>query len=913
MFDDPELIGDFVVESNEHLAHVESQLLQIEANGADIDVDLVNTVFRAVHSIKGTAGFLGLQTINRLAHSLENVLNAIRGCELAPTSSIVDTMLRAADQLRTLINDVPGSSNVDVSELQSALDRILESSDDPSPVGEPNTSNGDFHQEVGDRACDGAMTTSTIEDRRPGEESQRVMPDEASPHPAAAASDPSAMNSGSVMPPAAQQDANIRVSVSVLDRLMNLAGELVLSRNQLLQAVSSPEAKNLDAITAGLDQVTSELQEAIMQTRMQQIGIVFNRFPRVVRDLSASLGKDCRLEIDGKDVEVDKGIIEAIADPLTHLIRNSVDHGIESPQARTAAGKAANGTIQLRAHHMAGKVCIDIRDDGAGIDPVKLKEKAVAKGVITSEAAEYMGDREAIRLIFHPGFSTALKVTDVSGRGVGMDVVRTNIEKLGGSVDVESEVGVGTLVRVTLPLTLAIIPSLIVHAASERYAVPQANIRELVRVRREEFHSRIGRVKDADVLRLRGDLLPLVYLSRVLSAGSTIAKQPLDGDSAAETRLAEATNIIVVEAGATRCGLVVDGLHDSEEIVVKPLGRHLKGCRCLSGATILGDGHVSLILDAAGIVAQAKLKTIEGKDTAADEAQEVRQGGEKHSLLLFSNNPNEHFAIPMSLVVRIERFASNRLETVGDQKVIQYSRGLLPLLSLDELIQVRAAPELERFFAIVFDVNGHEFGLIAPELRDIRDVDIALDRTTLREPGVMGSLIVDGDTTRLINVFELAEASHAEWFEREEVDLSDGAPVILLAEDSTFFRNQVASFLEDRGYEVIACEDGQIAWNKLLSESEVDLVITDIEMPNMNGLELSRKIKSNPALKHLPIIALTSLASNEDIHRGRECGIDDYQVKMDREKLTASVSRMLPVDSKSRARRPIQELEEVGS
>lgn len=689
--------------------------------------------------------------------------------------------------------------------------------------------------------------------------------------------------------PKSTPEANIRVSVSVLDVLMNLAGELVLSRNQLLQAVSTEEKNGLDAISARLDQVTSELQEAIMQTRMQQIGSVFGKFPRVVRDLGSKLGKQCDLEIEGKEVEVDKTIIEAIGDPLTHLVRNSIDHGIEMPDVRVAAGKSAKGNIQLRAFYQAGKVRIEIRDDGAGINPKTLKDKAVQKGIISAEKAEQMSDREAIRLIFAPGFSTAAEVTDVSGRGVGMDVVRTNIAKLGGTVDVESTIGQGTNILVTLPLTLAIIPSLIVQVGEDRFAIPQVSIVELVRVRESEREARLGRVQNAEVLRLRGKLLPLIRLSQWLGCKS---------EEEIEKEMTNTTNIIVVDTGETRFGLVVDALHDSEEIVVKPLGRHHEGCRCLAGATILGDGHVALILDIPGIAADEDLAVVEeaGKKNTGD-ADSDDENTEVQAVLLFQNGSNDRFALPMDIISRIERVRSDKIDTVAGQEVLQYPNSTLPLLRLEDLIETTAgeAPP-EWVYVVVYEMRDREIGLIAPFLNDIRNVTTDVDTITFSVPGVIGSFVQDEHTVRLLSLFDLTELRYPDWFASEDDVVIEPAtaPLILLAEDSGFFRTQVRKMFESKNYKVIDCEDGQIAWDLLRSEQEkFDIVVTDIEMPNMNGFEFCHHIKSDDRFKHLPVIALTSLAATSDMQRGIEVGIDDYQIKMDREKLLNSIQNFV--------------------
>lgn len=895
-FEDPELVAAFVVESKEHLGDVENQLLAIEAGGADVDVELVNTVFRAVHSIKGAAGFLGLNVIKELSHSLESVLNLMREEQITPTSATINVLLRSADELSNLLDDVEGSNGVSVEQLVDELERIVrgeisDSASEPAAEAAPSTP-------VESQPATPEPVEPPASPAPPVEEaSKEVAPPK--PNPSG-----NATPQGGNPPKKAAQAAtetNIRVSVDVLDQLMNLAGELVLGRNQLLQLVASTENSGLEGISTHINQVTSELQDAIMQTRMQPIGSVFTRFSRIVRDLSGQLGKQCSLELEGQDVEVDKTIIEAIGDPLTHLVRNSVDHGIESPSDREAAGKPATGKLRLVARHKSGKVSIEIIDDGAGISADKLKAKALDKGLITPEHAQQMSDREAVRLIFHPGFSTAQAVTDVSGRGVGMDVVRRNIERLGGDVEVDTKVGVGTTISVTLPLTLAIIPSLIVRCGEDRFAIPQVNIRELVRLRPTEIGSRIGRVKDAEVLRLRGKLLPLVRLSDCLE---------VDSDRV-ESEGQQARNIIVVETGATEYGLIVDGLFDSEEIVVKPLGRHLKSSPCLAGATILGDGRVALILDIAGISSKSELRALKHDDdlTSQEDEEESALSSEEQPVLLFTNHPSEQFAVPMTLIERIERIRYDQIDSVGGNELLQYRGTSLPLLSLERLVQAAPREEQGHLYVIVFEAAGREVGIIAANLIDIRSVSADFDTMTFDEEGICGSQVIDERTTRAVDLMGIARKARPDWFEKTDrlraadpsspvagSPVTAAVPTILLAEDSSFFRRQVKGFLESEGYRVVDCEDGQVAWHTLAAgHADIDLVLTDIEMPNMNGLELSRRIKDDENYQHLPIIALTSLAGQEDRQRGIQAGIDDYQVKLDRERLLEAVATYAPL------------------
>jgi two-component system, chemotaxis family, sensor kinase CheA len=896
-FDDPELVAQFITESREHLSDVEGQFLQMEAGGANVDVNLVNTVFRAVHSIKGAAGFLGLTTVNKLSHSLENVLGKMRTVDLVPTSHNVDVMLKAADALNKLFDDLESSNDVDVSMHVEVLDKIFAGEFDaaaetPKPSAGPSLTPSAVVPEV--VAATAPVALELAPAATPASEPVATTTDNARV-PAEAANSPAATTSP-------QPENSIRVQVGVLDRLMNLAGELVLGRNQLMQSISANDKVGLDSVAARLDQVTTELQEAIMRTRMQPIGAVFSRFPRVARDLSSKLGKQCDIVMEGKEVEVDKTILEAIGDPLTHLVRNSIDHGVECPEVRTAAGKKAKGTVTLRAYHQAGKVRIDVADDGAGIVASRLKQKAIEKGVITADQASRMGDRETVRLIFHPGFSMAEKITDVSGRGVGMDVVRTNIEKLGGTVDIESVPTKGTTIQITLPLTLAIIPSLIVGAGDECFVVPQVNVLELVRVRAGEVNELITKVKDAEVVRLRGELLPIVRIDDVLKLSQSTKAEKTTGP--------RPMSIVVIETGHRRYGLVVDKIVDSEEIVVKPLGRHIKSCTCLAGATILGDGNVALILDAAGIAVQANLATSQDKskqEDIEDHTHRSKTNTDAQDLLLFSTTPQDRFAVPMSLVLRIERVQTHNIKVIGGRRLLQYRGSGLPLLRLEDHVKTRPMTEAERYYVVVFRAAGREVGLLVAELDDIRQLALDIDSHTFREPGIAGGFVLNETTMRLIDTVELARMANPDWFEKAvapTLDDDESPPTLLIAEDSSFFRNQLTKFFEDQGFEVVACEDGQLAWEYLSEEEhDVKLVVTDIEMPNMDGFQLCRKIKQHPELGRLPVVALTSLTSEADVKRGSDAGMDDYQVKLDREQIMLVVNRLLPQKpKKSRGR-----------
>lgn len=1073
---DDETLQMYLEESIEHLADIETDLLGIEEAGADIDEDLVNKVYRAAHSIKGGAGFMGLNTIKDLTHEMENILGKIRSRDMIPTPEIINILLTASDTLKELMNDVFTSNDVDISRHIANLQAVAEgktpvatvpqpeaAAPQPETASAPKTAPAseislksdseqivieaaegaisiaaerrqvedlmnegkfvylaqiDLIADVVDKGKSPAVTLDEMEQTGilvacsppadkvrtmeiekdqavdpltvlfatilkpedinvlfeiPEHQIYQVLPDmglqclgsppaepapveqvvePASPaaEPAAAepvepppavAPEPAVATAPKDQPPAVgkktpakkpETETSLRVHVSLLDQLMTLAGELVLSRNQLLQSMSSEDHRGSEIAGQRIDLITSELQEAIMLTRMQSIGNVFNKFPRVVRDLSLSLKKKVDLHLEGKDVELDKTIIEAIGDPLTHLVRNAVDHGIELPDVRQRSGKNPAGKIFLKAYHEAGQVNIEITDDGKGLDGQVLTQKALEKGLISEDQAKVMSDKERTNLIFLPGFSTAEKITDVSGRGVGMDVVKTNLDKLGGIIDIDSELGKGSTIRIKLPLTLAIIPCQIVMTGNERYAIPQVNLEELLRIPADHVKDRIERVGDAEVVRLRGNLLPLIKLSEVIGTesvfldpktgerrpdrrktlsdrrskesplfgdGDTDKAVPADASQRSEERRYHANsalNIVVVSTGAMKYGLVVDELHDSEEIVVKPLGRDLKQCKGYAGATIMGDGRVALILDVANLAQMAGLTSLEGSDRASELAAESRRAileqKDRQSLLVFRSAEDEQFAAPLNMVERIEKIKATDIETVGGKRVIRYRGGSLPLFSVDEVAMVQPLADVEDLLVIVFIVAGRETGLLAIGPVDAIEFSLDVDGQTLKQSGIMGSAIINDHTTLMVDVYEIVQTLHPEWFDEMEAatDSSGGTAKILFAEDSNFFRNQVRSYMENEGYEVIEAEDGAIAWELLQQHAdEISLVVTDIEMPNMNGFELTRNIKSSNAYSHLPVIALTTLAGEEDIEKGRQVGINDYQIKLDREKLIRSI------------------------
>ncbi len=1008
-----DMIRLFVDESLEHLSDIENELLAIERGGADIDENLVNKVYRAAHSIKGGAGFMGLVNIKNLTHEMETVLGMIRSREMVPESSVVNVLLLAADALRNLINDIDNSDDADIGDHLAALTAIPQgpaddtasaeteskpvttsvtlsfpggpcrftiaeeditqlrregkylyligihgiTADPPADVMDDLKQCGellDIRENNDSGKCDlGFMFASVLKPSDVAElidlenaviytvsEDYSVKPTPATsprdaagpeaagvaesrpaevheapdaPEPASTPDPPPPRRDTAVaLAPLAPSDAaprteppiepmktqaSLRVNIKLLDSLMTLAGELVLSRNQLLQSILRNDRRALEISGQRIDLITSELQEAIMHTRMQPIRNIFNKFPRVIRDLALTLNKRIELTMEGKEVELDKSIIENLSDPMTHLIRNAADHGIEPPEERIERGKDPVGKLKLKAYHEAGQVNIEIIDDGRGIDGEKIAGSAVAKGLAGEELVRGMSPREKVNLIFLPGFSMSDEITEISGRGVGMDVVKTNLDTLGGLVDIDSKPGKGTTIHIKLPLTLAIIPSLLVSDGNERYAIPQVNVVELLRIPPFRIKEKIERVGDARVVRLRDELLPLVSLSEMLGLGpEAIARQP-DAPAAPEDGEGRGINVVVVFTGIFKYGIIVDKLHDSEEIVVKPLGRHLRDCRGYAGATILGDGRVALILDVADLAAKADLATLPGSARESEQA-EVAPGRdeERQTLLLFRNAEESRFAVPLELVERIEKIRCEDIEIAGGRRVIRFGDYSMPLFDVGEVAQVPPFQPGTHALVIVFFVAGLDIGLLAVQPIDTLKTSFRVDETALKQPGISGSAVISGKTTLIVDVIGIVESLHPEWFsvERQIPRRTPESKTIILAEDSKFFRNQIKYAIQDAGYNVLEAEDGMVAWDLLQKNPDlVSCVVTDLEMPNLDGFGFARRIKSDARFSHLPVVAVSSLAGKEDIKKAKDSGVDQYQIKLDRRKLVQCLNQYL--------------------
>jgi two-component system chemotaxis sensor kinase CheA len=770
-----EIVAEFLVESYENLDQLDQDLLALEQNPASRD--LLASVFRTIHTIKGTSGFLAFHRLEKITHVGENLLSRLRDGHIELTDERSNALLSMVDTVRALLTSIE-QNGAEVEGDDSELLSLLSSLREDTPAAEAPPATAPEPESVSD-AAEPVDGTGTSEDTDPGQEPEPSEPvaqpsdgsdgtsepepapaphvEPATPHPPAPRSPvgEALVEQGATAPPATTepeaadgrrsvQESSVRIDVELLDSLMRLVGELVLARNQLVSRLDDESDSSKDSSLARsaqrLSLVTSELQEQVMKTRMQPVDAVWSKMPRVVRDLARQCGRQVRLEMEGKDTELDRSVLEAIKDPLTHLVRNAVDHGIESPEDRQAAGKPDEGVLKLRAYHEAGQVHLEIIDDGAGIDPDRIAAKAVERGLVSETQIATMAPREIINLIFLPGFSMATSVTNVSGRGVGMDVVKTRIEGIGGSVDVSSVLGVGSTFRLTIPLTLAIIPALTIGCAGRRYAVPQVSVLELVRLSGEHARGGIELISGAPVYRLRDMLLPLVRLDEQLGL------VPVDIDSDQDER---GGFIVVLHAEQQRFGLVVDDVLDTQEIVVKPLGRHLKGIPAYAGATILGDGTVVLILDAATLARRSNVLTSGTGSTTEDEQAEVEV---VDPVLVVEVASSRRAAIPLTMVTRLEEIEVSAIEHVGGREVVQYRGHIMPLVRLSGLLGAYSdGQEGQTVQLVVYTLRGRSVGFVVDRILDIAS-ERAGSHSDIDDQALVGSVVVDDKVVELLDV-----------------------------------------------------------------------------------------------------------------------------------------------------------------
>ncbi|MGG5812538.1 chemotaxis protein CheW [Falsiroseomonas sp. CW058] len=858
-----DLLAEFLAETGEALAELDTALVALERQ--DGDAETLARIFRMVHSVKGAAGFLALHRLSAVAHAAENLLGRYRDGEVPVTQAGVSAVLAAMDAIRRILAGLAeggAEPEGDDGALIAALD-AAEKGAMAAPPAATAPAAPPPHEEpaAAEPAPPGADPVAP-----PGAEP--VAPPGAEPvalpgaEPAAPL--PAAEAAGAARAPA----QSIRVSLTVLDELMTLASELVLVRNQLLQMARGEEASPFTAPLARLSRITSDMQEGVMKTRMQPVSAAWGPLPRIVRDLGAELGKRIELAMSGGETELDRQVLELIRDPLTHMVRNSCDHGLERPDQRRAAGKPESGRIALSARHEGGRIVIEIADDGRGLDLAKVRARILGRGLATEAELAAMRDDEVARFVFRPGFSTAEAVTAVSGRGVGMDVVRSNIERIGGTVDLQTVPGRGTTVSVRIPLTLAIVSALVVQAAGERFAVPQATVVELVRVGRGSVA--VEWLDAAPVLRLRGQLLPLVALGPLLGLRDAYAGgAEVDGF------------VAVLQGDSGRFGLLVDGVFDTEEIVVKPVAPILRDLSVFSGNTILGDGGVIMILDPAGV---ARMAGVGGGGAVQQEA--VAEADARTQVLLFrAGGAPTPAVVPLGVVARLESLPAEAVEMAGGSPMTQYRGQLMPLVPLGHWEPPAPGTQQQ---VMVFQDGARRLGLMVDEIIDVLEERLVL-RSSSDRPGFLGSAIVAGRATDVLDCAYWLRSGDPAWFGRHDAR----APRLLLVEDSGFFRQVVVPALTAAGYDVTARADAAQAL-KLRAEGQCfDAILTDIEMPGMDGFGLLAEIRRGGPWAATPVVALTSKANPVDVARGHQAGFQDYVAKFDRDRVLDALARAM--------------------
>ena len=913
-----DLLVEFLTETAESLDQLDVELVKLEQDPND--PELLGNIFRLVHTIKGTCGFLGLPRLESVAHAGENILGKFRDGAIEVNPDGVTLILECLDRIKELLAELERAEAEPEGSDQPLIDRLNgyadsggaaapsdsapaeqpaapapPSDEGPALVPEVEPDEHGFVPVPADQTGAPVESAPAVEPDEHGfvpvpadQTGQEAAPAEPAPAQPAAQTQPAAAKSGG--DGAGQTDKetsitnqSIRVNVGLLEDLMTSVSELVLSRNQLLQMVRHQDDSEFTAPLQRLNHITTELQESVMKTRMQPIGNAWSKLPRIIRDLAHELNKKIDLQMIGADTELDRQVLEMIKDPLTHMVRNSADHGLEDTAERLAAGKSETGTVTLRAFHEGGQIVIEIRDDGRGINVQKVRDKALKIGLCTASQLDDMSDEQIQQLVFNPGFSTAEKVTNVSGRGVGMDVVRTNIEKIGGTIEMKSTQGVGSTFTIKIPLTLAIVSALIVEAGGERFAMPQISVIELVRTSQNSEH-RIETINTTPVLRLRDRLLPLISLAHATRLG--------DCDVIGEdTELF----IIVVAVGAQRFGLIVDRVFDTEEIVVKPTAPILRDIALFSGNTILGDGSVVMILDPnglTGLVNESQLSEAT-EESASAHAEEGLRSGEKISLLLFEAGSDEPKAVPLGLVSRLEEIDMSKIEHSSGAAVIQYRGELMPLVSVEgENPQDKSGNKP----VLVFADERRKMGLVVDKITDIVEQELNIEYAKNSRGGSLGSAVLAGVTHTILDVGHYLNYAHGDWFKSGATSSfasNSGQTRVLFVDDSPFFRNLVAPLLKIEGYGVTTADSPARALEMREAGTMFDLIITDIEMPDMDGFEFAKNCRSSGAWRAVPIIALSSHATAEDFERGRAVGFDDYVAKFDRDDLITAVDRVL--------------------
>lgn len=963
-----EAIQEFTSECDEMLERISLGLSKLEKEG--FDQETMGSIYRDMHTIKGSSQLFGFHQIGTVAHAMESSLDPIRQNIIKPSSNLIDIIYQGCDLVGRLVKSINESHKEHEAEddLLEIVPRLIDCTltslnnnvryikDDFLPLVVKNESNASISSQVTSQQ-DKVIQEESL-DKKPAEAIQEKDPAperninkmasekketsdiKIDPKPnlddtkVVKESSPSANtgkdvgisqstrtnmkqqeNQKSIKIDTSRLQTNqqnqekvasekrtenqetIRVQVSLLDKLMNLAGELVLVRNQVLRFASNEKNAEFSKIAQKVNLVTSEIQNEVMKTRMQPVGSILSKFHRVVRDLAKELGKKIELKLEGTETELDKTLIEAVKDPLTHIIRNSADHGLETPEERRNKGKPETGRIAINSYHEGGQVVIEINDNGRGLDKVKIGEKAIEKGIITYDQYNSMSDKEIYHLIFAPGFSTAAAVSNISGRGVGMDVVKTNIERIGGIIDLNAIPGEGTKIYLKIPLTLAIVPALLIRSGNERFAIPQVKLLELLRINSdgENQSNKIELLQGKPIYRLRGQLLPLVSLNQLIHPEKeNLSQINNDKDS----------NIVVLKAGSVVFGLIVDEIEDSADIVVKPLTQFLKSLGLYAGATLLGDGNVALTLDVMGIADKAMLGQGEEETDLLRKSRDEKGNAESMTdYLVVDVGDRSRYTFPLSLVNRLEVFKSSDYDFSGDQQVIRYRGGLLPIISVRDFFglpekKIEVDDEKQEDHPVVV-VQHYDrlFGLEVDNILDVIGSSAPIDEQIRSHQGILGSFIdrdkvfVVIDAVQLIQKysFEHGIGSESSGKSKDSQDVH-----IMVVEDSKFFRNHIQKCLEDKGYRVSTAENGEKALDTIIDNKEsISVVVSDIEMPKMDGYTLAETLSRDQNLNHIPMVAVTTRFRDSDIARGKQAGFREYLEKLNESQLITTIENIL--------------------
>ncbi len=1047
-----DMINDFVEEAKELLASIEGDFITLEKQKDNPDSELINKLFRAVHTIKGTSGFLGLKNIGKIGHVMETVMSKIRDGELKPESNFIDSLLAGADLLKKMTANITESNEIDITSVFERLSNIVnENETENIQPDKPNNEQSEkllhdirvwdslpltdnkqkqpavdtklITEFVSDakkiissietdvktlksqlsnpgiglinkihRAVDTFKSTSEllgyhnlqklselinivllqIRNRQTIAENQHIeiiqqalgkinsMLDDisfsnemdlnsifnefsnlinskklTSPTIKEKKPDVNKINKyrepdnleedntvdelnqprkGPVMVKPPEASNTVRIHISVLDKLMRLAGELVLVRNQQIINIHQSGGINRGIIQK-LDKVTTELQETIIQTRLQPIATLFGKFPRVIRELNRKLNKEIVLKLSGSEVEMDKNIIELLAGPLTHLVRNAGDHGIESTEERVRYGKTARGTIELNAYHEGSYVIIEVTDDGRGISPDLIKKSALRLGMKTETEVLKMNDYEAVNMILLPGFTTATEISDISGRGVGMDVVKESVDKVNGVLEIQSKIGFGTTVFLKVPLTLAIIQCLVITSEGNYYAIPQINLEELITLYDDDIDEHIESTGDQEVFMLRDSLLPLIRLNECLKHPHKLSKKNkreivekysvdnrfhdldlnVDSEQYCSNNQSRELHFAVLKFGNHKYGMIFDSIIGTEEIVVKPMHPVVKNLKIYSGATIMGNGKVALILDVEN-VAQHYSIDFNASDNFASANKTKFKKEDRESILLFKVGPKEQFAIALPLVKRIDQIKLTDIQKIGNEEFYVKDNVSVKIIRLNTLMNVSVCEENEKMYLVHPKFSAKPCGILASEIIDIKNISINIDTTTYVAEGIMGTDILDEKLILFLDLYKIIERSDPSYIISEGKIAKPLFPdieiKILLVDDSSYMRQLIKGYLKEAGYIVVTAEDGNVGMERLY-EQKFDLIVSDLEMPNMNGFDFITNVRKGNIQCNIPAIANSSLNSEDIINKALSCGFNKYIVKIQKEKLLATVSALI--------------------